>query len=154
MSHHLSQKLSRWGRPNVVGLGKLNVSQMTVSGGKLTLATQSSSPVPASCLPRYMEVPRWCRSSLPQILYQAVDAYANRVEAAANSAEGKTRVAEEEMGRAQDMVEVTQQKILARFPFSSFYPFSSGKDVSVIPQGFLWGGRFSSTRSRMIIPYI
>jgi len=75
------------------------VVKMTVSGGKLTLATQSSSPVPASCLPRYME---------------AVDAYANRVEAAANSAEGKTRIAEEEMGRAQDMVEVTQQKILAR----------------------------------------
>ena len=152
MSHHLSQKSSRWGRPNVVGLGKLNVSQMTVSGGKLTLATQSSSPVPASCLPRYMEVPRWCRSPLPQILYQAVDAYANRVEAAANSAEGKTRVAEEEMGRAQDVVEVTQTKILARFPFLAFFPFSSGRDVSVIPQGFLWGGRFSSTRSRMIIP--
>jgi len=75
------------------------VVKMTVSGGKLTLATQSSSPVPASCLPRYME---------------AVDAYANRVEAAANSAEGNTRIAEEEMGRAQDMVEVTQQKILAR----------------------------------------
>ena len=152
MSHHLSQKLSRWGRPKFVGLEKLNVSQMTVSGGKLTLATQSSSPVPASCLPRYMEVPRWCRSSLPQILYQAVDAYANRVEAAANSAEGKTRIAEEEMGRAQDMVEVTQTKILARFPFLAFFPFSSGRDVSVIPQGFLWVARFSSTRSHMIIP--
>merc|ERR1711990_913517 len=45
---------------------------------------------------------------------EAVDAHANRVEAAANSAEGKTRMAEVEMGRAQDMVEVTQKKILAR----------------------------------------
>merc|ERR1719458_1026499 len=72
---------------------------MSVTGGKLTLTTQTSSPVPASCLPRYME---------------AVDAYANRVEAAANNAEGNTRIAEVEMGRAQDMVEVTQKKILAR----------------------------------------
>jgi len=76
-----------------------DVVKMSVTGGKLTLTTQTSSPVPASCLPRYME---------------AVDAYANRVEAAANSAEGQTRIAEEEMGRAQDMVEVTQKKILAR----------------------------------------
>merc|ERR1712172_432721 len=75
------------------------VVKMSVTGGKLTLTTQTSSPVPASCLPRYME---------------AVDAYANRVEAAANSAEGETRIAEVEMGRAQDLVEVTQKKILAR----------------------------------------
>ena len=53
-----------------------------------------------------------------------MDAYANRVEAAANSAEGDTRVAEVEMGRAQDKVEVTQKKILARF--SSSPSFSLG----------------------------
>jgi len=75
------------------------VVKISVAGGKLTLTTQTSSTVPASCLPRYME---------------AVDAYANRVEAAANSAEGKTRMAEVEMGRAQDLVEMTQKKILAR----------------------------------------
>jgi len=75
------------------------VVKISVTGGKLTLTTQTSSPVPTSCLPRYME---------------AVDAYANRVEAAANSAEGNVRIAEAEMGRAQDMVEVTQKKILAR----------------------------------------
>ena len=54
---------------------------------------------------------------------QAVDAYANRVEAAANSAEGETRIAEVEMGRAQDLVEVTQKKILARFSICSSSPF-------------------------------
>ena len=52
-----------------------------------------------------------------------MDAYANRVEAAANSAEGKTRIAEVEMGRAQDMVEVTQKKILARFSICASSPF-------------------------------
>lgn len=52
-----------------------------------------------------------------------MDAYANRVEAAANSAEGNTRIAEVEMGRAQDMVEVTQKKILARFSLSASSPF-------------------------------
>ena len=56
-----------------------------------------------------------------------MDAYANRVEAAANSAEGDTRVAEVEMGRAQDKVEVTQKKILARFSSSPSFslPISS-----------------------------
>ena len=48
-----------------------------------------------------------------------MDAYANRVEAAANNAEGDARIAEVEMGRAQDMVEVTQKKILARFSLCS-----------------------------------
>merc|ERR1719507_2036755 len=47
------------------------VVKISVTGGRLTLTTQTSSPVPTSCLSRYME---------------AVDAYANRVEAAANSA--------------------------------------------------------------------
>ena len=51
-----------------------------------------------------------------------MDAYANRVEAAANSAEGKTRMAEVEMGRAQDLVEMTQKKILAGFSFFFLSP--------------------------------
>ena len=39
------------------GINSLHsISQMSVTGGKLTLTTQTSSPVPASCLPRYMEV--------------------------------------------------------------------------------------------------
>ena len=36
-----------------------SISQMSVTGGKLTLTTQASSPVPASCLPRYMEVTKF-----------------------------------------------------------------------------------------------
>ena len=76
-----------------------------------------------------------------------MDAYANRVEAAANSAEGKTRMAEVEMGRAQDLVEMTQKKILARFSFFFLSPPFLGKVVSVIRQDLMLGAKSSSTRS-------
>jgi len=75
------------------------VVKIGLLGGKLSLSTQPSSPVPAACLPRYLE---------------AVDAFAERMEAAANSQEGNTRAVEREMGKAQDLVEITQEKILAK----------------------------------------
>jgi len=75
------------------------VVKMNLLGGKLSFSTQTSSTVPASCLPRYLE---------------AVDAYAARMEALANSEEGKTREEERLMGRKQDLVELTQEKILAK----------------------------------------
>ena len=43
-----------------------------------------------------------------------MDAFAHRLEAAANNAEGRTAAAEAVLGRAQDLVEVTQQRVLAR----------------------------------------
>lgn len=43
-----------------------------------------------------------------------MDAFANRLESAANNAEGETAAAEAVLGRAQDLVEVTQEKVLAR----------------------------------------
>ena len=55
-----------------------------------------------------------------------------------------------EMGRAQDMVEVTQKKILARFSLCSSPSFSSGKVASVILQGLMLGARSSSTRSHPV----
>ena len=84
-------------------------------GGKLGLTTQPSSPVPEACLPRYLEVasaPAGPLAEPPPC--QAVDAFAWRLEAAANGAGERTREAEVGLGRAQDLVEVTQQRILAK----------------------------------------
>jgi len=75
------------------------VVKVGLQGGRMSLGTQTSSPVPASCLPRYLE---------------AVDAFAARLEAAANSEADRTRGKEMVMGRGQDMVEITQEKILAK----------------------------------------
>jgi len=75
------------------------VVQVRLQGGRVSLGTQTSSPVPASCLPRYLE---------------AVDAFAARLEAAANSEADRTREKEMAMGRGQDLVEITQEKILAK----------------------------------------
>ena len=63
------------------------------------MTTQKSSPVPESCLPDYME---------------ALDAYANRLEALGNQQKGVVDGAKRRQGSQQQAVEVTQAEMLAR----------------------------------------
>ena len=68
-------------------------------GGKYNIKTQPTSPVPATCLPDYME---------------ALDAYANRLETVANEQSGKNRKDRKIQFVAQKDVEITQADLLVR----------------------------------------
>ena len=70
-----------------------------IGGGKHTVTTQPTSPVPESCLPDYME---------------SLDAYANRLETVANDEHKKNTAVRRYQFHEQQKVELTQAEMLAK----------------------------------------
>jgi len=75
------------------------VVEVNFAGGKHTLTTQKTSPVPETCLIDYME---------------AVDTFANRVEHVANNLHSAASLVKSGQDRIQDNVEMTQSASLAK----------------------------------------
>lgn len=70
-----------------------------IGGGKHTVTTQPTSPVPESCLPDYME---------------ALDAYADRLETVANDEHKKNTAVRRYQFHEQQKVELTQAEMLTQ----------------------------------------
>jgi len=72
---------------------------ISLLGGNPSMTVQKGSPVPQSCIPQYLE---------------AVDAFANRVESAANNLVSEVGEVARQQEEAQDKVERGQQEVLDR----------------------------------------
>jgi len=75
------------------------VLQVDLLGGKPKLGVTRNSPIPETCLPEYLE---------------AMDAFANRLEAVANIQDSKTRTHKSQQDDVQDRVELTQEETLSK----------------------------------------